>query len=33
MRRVYAIMGLTTLATFATLESVHRLFFTQSVFA
>ncbi len=31
--RIYAIMGLTTFTTFATLETIHQLFFTHSVFA
>ena len=32
-RRVYAVFGLTTFTTFATLETIHQLFFTHSVFA
>lgn len=31
--RIYAIMALTTCATFATLEAIRQLFFTHSVFA
>ena len=31
--RIYAVMGLTTFTTFATLVTIHQLFFTHSVFA
>jgi hypothetical protein len=32
-RRIYAAMGLTTFTTFATLVTIHQLFFMYSVFA
>lgn len=32
-RRIYAVMGLTTFTTFATLVTIHQLFFDHPVFA